>query len=130
MLSFVATLALLGLAEAAAIHLREATVTVTVSGSTSSVPQYFQTTPELFAGPTATGPEPFLAETDTVAQTTGSYVPPHPLQTKEVISDNPSDGNIFEHMGNLSPYFNSPGLYGISKLSMTEEERLTYALAA
>lgn len=125
MLSLIAPLALLGLAEAAAI-LPRATVTITVSVSTtSSVPQYFQTTPELFAGPTATGPEPFLAETDTVLQTTGSYVPPHPLQTKEVIPDNPTDGNIFEHMGNLSPYFNSPG-FGVDEYPLPEGSEIVW----
>ena len=34
------------------------------STSTTNVPQYFQTTPELWAGPTATGRAPFLVSSE------------------------------------------------------------------
>lgn len=34
------------------------------SSSTTDVPQYFQTTPELWAGPTATGRAPFLVSSE------------------------------------------------------------------
>ena len=44
------------------------------------VPQYFQTSPELWAGPTATGKAPFLAQTVSF-EPTATYVPNAPLQT-------------------------------------------------
>lgn len=34
------------------------------SSASSNIPQYYQTTPELFAGPTPTGPAAFLAQTN------------------------------------------------------------------
>jgi len=44
--------------------------------------QYFQTTPELFAGPTPTGPAPFLAATNPAPFPSVSYIPPSPLETQ------------------------------------------------
>lgn len=43
------------------------------STSTTNVPQYFQTTPELWAGPTATGRAPFLVSSN-------DYCPFHPVE--------------------------------------------------
>ena len=60
--------------------------------STSSVPQYFQTSPEMWAGPTATGRAPFLAQRRVWE---GEYVPNAPLQTQVSVKG----GNIFEKMG-------------------------------
>lgn len=100
--------ALLGYAQSAAI-------TTTVITSTSTIePQYFQTTPELYAGPTATAGEPFLAQTNQAPFATVSYIPPSPLETQEPIANNSGNGNIFQQMGNLSPYFASPG-FGVSE---------------
>lgn len=61
------------------------------ASSTSSVPQYFQTSPGLWAGPTATGRAPFLAQTRAWE---GEYVPNAPLQTQV-----PFRGDIFGGMG-------------------------------
>lgn len=44
------------------------------------VPQYFQTSPELWAGPTATGNPAFMAQTR-VFEPSATYVPNEPLQT-------------------------------------------------
>ena len=66
---------------------------------TSKVPQYFQTSPELWAGPTATGRAPFLAQTRTFE---GTYVPNAPLQTQVPIvgvGRGGDEGSIFEMMG-------------------------------
>jgi hypothetical protein len=41
----------------------------------TKVPQYFQTSPELWAGPTATGRAPFLAQTNPVSFAPHSYFP-------------------------------------------------------
>src|SRR5271165_4658176 len=38
-----------------------------ICGESTTVPQYFQTSPELWAGPTATGQAPFLAQTNPVS---------------------------------------------------------------
>ncbi len=65
----------------------------------SDVPQYFQTSPELWAGPTPTGKAAFLAQTRTF-NPTATYVPNAPLQTSIPI-EGMGSGNksIFELMG-------------------------------
>jgi hypothetical protein len=78
------------------------------------VPQYFQTSPELWPGPTATGKAAFMAQTRTF-DPTATYVPNEPLQTSVPIDgmgvDSPS---IFKMMGFLSPYSPSPG-FGVDE---------------
>lgn len=75
--------------------------------SSTSIPDYFQTTPEWFPGPTETGKAPFL---NAQSQQWGmTYHPPYPLQTALPISGNSDNKNIFELMGHLSPNFPSPG---------------------
>ena len=74
----------------------------TGQSSTTTVPDYLQTSIELFPGPTATGPAPFLAETNPAVT-----VPNTPLETGQSIAG-ASNRNIFELMGNLSPYFLNP----------------------
>lgn len=73
------------------------------------IPQYFQTSPELWPGPTATGPAAFMAQTR-MFDPTATYVPNEPLQTslpiEGMVSGNES---IFKMMGYLSPYVPSPG---------------------
>lgn len=78
-----------------------------VTGSAPVVPDYFQTTTELYPGPTATGTAPFLAQTNPAAT-----VPNTPLVTGQIIAG-ASERNIFELMGNLSPYFPNPRYVGI-----------------
>ncbi|KAI9757524.1 MAG: hypothetical protein M4579_003437 [Chaenotheca gracillima] len=81
------------------------------ASSSTSGPQYFQTSPELYAGPTATGAAPFLAQTNPAPfGPSRTYVPNTPLQTAEPIQGNTKNQNIFELMGELSPYFPNPGL--------------------
>jgi hypothetical protein len=66
----------------------------------SKVPQYFQTSPELWAGPTATGKAAFLAQTRTFDPTGASYVPNQPLQTTVPIEGmETANRSIFEMMG-------------------------------
>lgn len=88
------------------------------SPSTSSVPQFFQTTPELWAGPTPTGKPAFLAQTRTWES---GYVPNSPLQTDvPLVGGIPADGeerSIFEMMGYLSPYVPSPG-FGVDEFPL------------
>jgi len=64
----------------------------------SDVPQYFQTSPQLWPGPTATGKAPFLAQTRTFDPT--GYTPNGPLQTSIPVQGMKSDnGSIFKLMG-------------------------------
>ncbi|KAK0731227.1 histidine phosphatase superfamily [Lasiosphaeris hirsuta] len=83
------------------------------------VPQYFQTSPELWAGPTATGRAPFMAQTRTFATGTGvTYVPNAPLQTDIPIVGS-DGGSIFDLMAYLSPYTPSPG-FGVQEYPLPE----------
>lgn len=63
----------------------------------SKVPQHFQTSPELWPGPTATGKAAFLAQT-VAFEPTATYVPNEPLQTAIPIVGAKND-SIFHHMG-------------------------------
>lgn len=102
----------LGYVNAAAVSTYVTTITASV------VPEYFQTSPEIYEGPTKTGSEPFLAETNPVTFPHGqsTFLPASPLQTQEPIQDAPKgpDGNIFRQMGNIAPYHASPG-FGVDE---------------
>lgn len=81
------------------------------------VPQYFQTSPELWPGPTATGRAPFMAQSRTL-NPTATYVPNDPLQTSLPI-EGMASGNesIFRMMGFLAPYAPSPG-FGVDEFPL------------
>ncbi|KAH7358798.1 histidine acid phosphatase [Plectosphaerella cucumerina] len=88
------------------------------------VPQYFQTTPELWAGPTATGKAAFMAQTQVVPTGTVAFVPNAPLQTQVPIEGMTSQNeSIFKLMGYLSPYQPSPG-FGVEEYGMPEGAEL------
>ncbi|KAI8684303.1 3-phytase [Fusarium keratoplasticum] len=78
------------------------------------VPQYFQTSPQLWPGATATGKPAFMAQTH-VFEPTATFVPNDPLQTSIPI-EGMKEGNqsIFKMMGYLSPYSPSPG-FGVDE---------------
>ena len=116
-------LALVALGHAAYLENRQATTATTTS---STVPQYFQTSPEIYAGschvpnvkeigpltnpgPTATGQAPFLAQSNPAPfGTTRSFVPNAPLETALPIVGDTTNASIFQLMGQLSPYFPNP----------------------
>nr|XP_036585291.1 3-phytase a precursor [Colletotrichum truncatum]KAF6795188.1 3-phytase a precursor [Colletotrichum truncatum] len=82
------------------------------------VPQYFRTSPELWAGPTATGKPAFMAQTRVLP--TGSYVPNAPLQTDVPIKGmSGANESIFNMMGYLTPYQPSPG-FGVEEYALPE----------
>jgi len=82
--------------------------------SSPKVPQYFQTTPELWAGPTPTGLPAFLAQTRTFDHA-ATYVPNDPLVTSIPIHGmKPGNQSIFELMGFLSPYSPATG-FGVDE---------------
>lgn len=90
--------------------------------SSTAVPDYFQTVPEFFPGPTATGTAPFLAEAS--QQWASTYYPPAPLQTHVPISGNTNNSNIFQLVGQLSPYFPSPG-FGNNEYPLPPDANIT-----
>ncbi|KAK2923139.1 Histidine phosphatase superfamily, clade-2 [Fusarium oxysporum f. sp. vasinfectum] len=85
------------------------------------VPQYFQTSPELWPGATATGKPAFMAQTRVFEPTAAAtFVPNDPLQTSIPI-EGMTEGNksIFKMMGHLSPYSPSPG-FGVDEYPIPE----------
>ena len=107
-------LALAGSAGAAALP-----ESAKVASKSTKVPQYFQTSPELWAGPTATGKAPFLAETNPVSfAPTATFVPNTPLETAEPIVGQGQNQSIFQLMGQLSPYFPNPEGFGVSEFPL------------
>ena len=101
-------LGLAALARAAWFERRAGTVT-SDSSSTTTVPQYFQTTPEIFAGPTATGRAPFLAASNPAPfGASRTFVANAPLETALPIVGNTQNASIFHLMGQLSSYFPNP----------------------
>ncbi len=77
-------------------------------------PDYFQTTPQLFAGPTTTAKHaPFLAQTNPAPfGQEASFVPNAPLETGLPIANNPTNSSIFQLVGQLSSYFPNPVGFG------------------
>lgn len=83
---------------------------------TTKVPQYFQTSPQLWAGPTATGRAPFLAQTNPVSfAPTATFTPNTPLETAEPIMGQGQNESIFHLMAHLSPYFPNPSGFGVAE---------------
>ncbi|KAI1068007.1 hypothetical protein LB507_004726 [Fusarium sp. FIESC RH6] len=83
-------------------------------GDPPRVPQYFQTSPELWAGVTETGKPAFMAQTH-VFEPTATFVPNDPLQTSIPIEGmNEGNRSIFQMMGYLSPYSPSTG-FGVDE---------------
>ncbi|RMY52978.1 hypothetical protein D0865_05504 [Hortaea werneckii] len=92
------------------------------SGSSSSdIPQYYQTSPELlyqsFPGPTPTGEPALLAQTNPAPFPSTTYIPPSPLETQVPIQGNKDDGNIFHMMGH---YFPNPDGFGVDEYPLPE----------
>lgn len=92
----------------------------------TKVPQYFQTSPELWAGPTATGRAPFLAQTNPVSfAPTATFVPNTPLETAEPIAGQSRNQSIFQLMGQLSPYFPNPSGFGVAEYPLPPGANIT-----
>ncbi len=96
------------------------------SGESTTVPQYFQTSPELWAGPTATGRAPFLAQTNPISfAPSATYVPNAPLETAVPIVGNLQNQSIFHLMGQLSPYFPNPIGFGVQEFPLPPGANIT-----
>ena len=102
----------------------ERQTTAGASQQASGSPDYLDTVSNgPYPGPTATGQAPFLAQInpvpgDGLSTGTRSFVPNTPLETAEVVPSNSEDINIFEYMGNLSPYFPNPVGFGVEEYSL------------
>ncbi len=115
------TLATLGSAGAAMLNFADA------SSASMKVPQYFQTSPELWPGPTATGRSPFLAQTNPVSfAPTATFVPNTPLETAEPIVGQGQNQSIFQLMGQLSPYFPNPSGFGVAEYPLPPGANITH----
>ncbi|PNS16618.1 Acid phosphatase [Sphaceloma murrayae] len=96
------------------------------ASSTTDVPQYFQTEPKLFAGPTATGSAPFLAETNPAPFASISYIPNAPLETQIPIIGNVNNSNIFQLHGQLSHYFPNPVGFGVDEFPLPKGANISW----
>lgn len=83
---------------------------------TPTVPQYFQTSPQLWAGPMKTGAPAFLAQTR-IFDPAEPFVPNAPLQTTVPVAgfDAAHNASIFQMMGYLSPYQPAPDGFGVGE---------------
>ncbi|KAK3054113.1 hypothetical protein LTR09_004891 [Extremus antarcticus] len=113
-----ALLAACGLADAGLIK-------KAASSSSTSVADYFQTKPELFPGPTPTGPAPFLAQTNPAPFASTTYIPNSPLETQVPIKGNTDNGNIFQLHGQLSHYFPNPVGFGVDEYTLPENASIS-----
>lgn len=94
----------------------------------SSIPDYYQTTPDLYRGPTKTAAiAPFLAQTNSAPFGTSSWIPNEPLETSLPIVGNTNNSNIFQLMGQLSPYSPNPVGFGIKEYPMPPGANITKA---
>jgi hypothetical protein len=97
------------------------------ASAVEKVPQYFQTSPELWAGPTATGRAPFLAQTNPVSfAPTVTFVPNTPLETAQPIVGQGQNQSIFQLMGQLSPYFPNPSGFGVAEYPLPPGANITH----
>lgn len=113
---FLAVVVLLTISLGRAAYLEQKHATTTVNSDSSKVPDYFQTSPEIFAGPTATGRAPFLAQTNPAPfGPSRSFVPNTPLETALPIAGNAANTSIFQLMGQLSPYAPNPSGFGVEE---------------
>ncbi|MCJ1350130.1 MAG: hypothetical protein MMC33_000111 [Icmadophila ericetorum] len=94
--------------------------TLTTFEVTSTIlPDYFQTNPELFPGPTPTGSPPFLAQSNPAPfGPQATFIPNSPLETYEPIQGDTNNQSIFQLMGNLSPYFPNPTGFGVDEFPL------------
>jgi hypothetical protein len=94
-------------------------------GGTTTVPQYFQTG-TAWSGPTATGPAPFLAQSNPASfAVTQTFVPNTPLETAVPVVGGSPNGSIFHLMGYLAPYFPNPVGFGINEYPLPPGANIT-----
>ena len=109
MLSSYIVCALISVAGAAVLDKRQS--------ASATGPDYFQTTPQLNAGPTTTAQvAPFLAQTNPAPfGQEASFAANAPLETALPIANNPNKSSIFQLVGQLSSYFPNPDGFGANE---------------
>ncbi|RHZ43661.1 histidine phosphatase family protein [Aspergillus thermomutatus] len=126
-LSIISWLAVASWADAAAVEARAVQATTAPTAASSSAtaePNWFQTTPQSYQGTTATGAAQFLAETNPVTFAHKSFTANGPLQTGEPI-DGAAGRNIFQQMGDLSPYFSPAEGFGVNEYALPKGSKIT-----
>ncbi|KAB8235574.1 histidine phosphatase family protein [Aspergillus alliaceus] len=108
------TLWLLAAASCASAASQEEASKYTEPTATSAEPNWFQTRPQSFQGPTATGVAPFLALTNPAPFGYRTYLPNHPIETSQPIPG-ARGRNAFHSMGNLSPYHSDERGFGVDE---------------
>jgi hypothetical protein len=108
------------------LHLQEAFQSKPATSSSTTTPQYFQTSPKLWAGPTPTGEAPFLVQTNPAPFASVSYIPNQPLETQVPISGNRDNKNIFQLHGQLSHYFPNPDGFGVDEYPLPAGSNVTF----
>ncbi|KAJ5758989.1 hypothetical protein N7520_006145 [Penicillium odoratum] len=121
--SIVSLAAVVSGAKAAAIDPRAATTTTLVT-STSTGPNWFQTSPESYAGTVETGVAPFLVEVNPVTFSGVSYAPNAPIQTSEPIKG-ANGRNIFHIMGDQGPYHSPEEGFGVDEYPLPKGANVT-----
>ncbi|KAJ6119449.1 hypothetical protein N7523_003729 [Penicillium sp. IBT 18751x] len=112
--SMVFSLALATAVEAGAIYQRAST----------TQPDWFKTSPDLYAGITEKGAEPYLAQINPAPFGSKTYIPNAPLETGEPISG-AKGRNIFHLMGDLSPYFSPEEGFGVDEYPLPKGANIT-----
>lgn len=109
-----------GLGDAAALDKKQA--------SSPTVPQYFQTSPQIYPGPTKTADiAPFLAQTNAAPFQGATFAANAPLETAIPIQGNTNNSNIFQLMGQLSSYFPNPVGFGANEYPLPPGSNITAA---
>ncbi|KAF9884788.1 hypothetical protein FE257_001278 [Aspergillus nanangensis] len=123
-LSSFALLAIACKADASEIRARAAeSVTIPVPASSTTV-DWFQTSPQSYQGPTATGVHPFLAQSNPAPFGQKTYTANEPLETNEPIKG-AHGRNIFHHLGDLSPYFSPEDGFGVDEYPLPQGSNIT-----
>ncbi|CAI7645281.1 unnamed protein product [Penicillium manginii] len=100
-----------------------ATTASAKSDATSTQPDWFQTSPNSYAGTTATGSAPFLAETNPAPFGQSTFIPNAPLETSEPIKG-ANGRNIFQLMGDQSPYFSPAEGFGADEYPLPKGAKI------
>ncbi|EGP89370.1 uncharacterized protein MYCGRDRAFT_69914 [Zymoseptoria tritici IPO323] len=97
----------------------QATTTTTLKSSTTTAgPDYYNTDPNYYPGPTPTGAAAFLAQYNPAPFASVSYIPNSPLETQVPIVGNTNHSNIYQLHGQLSHYFLNPDGFGVHEYSL------------
>ncbi|KAH8697078.1 histidine phosphatase superfamily [Talaromyces proteolyticus] len=100
-------------------------VSTVIADTTTTIPDYFQTSFGPYAGGYETGRVPFLAQTNPALSAQPTYVPNGPLVTDIPVPDKPEGASIFSHMGNLSPYRPNADGFGVDEYALPYGSNIT-----